>query len=318
MAINLVRYRKAGDIGWGVAAAGGISPLMGVYAATSDVIERGEADLRAAATRAPSIASSEVELLSPVTAPARVICQGANYRRHMVESGMDPDAKTFNMFFEKSDCSIAAPRGEVVRPAHVRLLDYEIELALVFRKPIVGPVDVTGANLWDHIYGIAIANDFSARDIQLPQTQFFKGKSYRGFCPVGPHLAVLDRDEIGALDGLELTLSVNGEVRQRDTTANLVFKPAETVTELSTFCDVAPGDLLLTGTPAGCALRVPPPMLRKIAQLFLPEAKLWAKFVESQSRSGKYLQPGDVVTAGIASADRRIDLGEQHVEVAEA
>ncbi len=74
---------------------------------------------------------TNVTLLSPVTAPCRVICQGANYRRHMVESGLDPDAKTFNMFVEKSDASVAPPVGEVVRPRHVRLLDYEIELGLV-------------------------------------------------------------------------------------------------------------------------------------------------------------------------------------------
>ncbi len=114
-------------------------------------------------------------------------------------------------------------------------------------------------DLPDLIFGLVIANDVSARDVQLPQTQFFKGKSYRGFCPVGPYLAVPERDEFPLLNELLLTLAVNGEVRQNDSTENLVFKPAETLAELTTFSDLSPGDLILTGTPAGCALRVPPP-----------------------------------------------------------
>jgi hypothetical protein len=76
-----------------------------------------------------------------------------------------------------------------------------------------------------------MANDLSARDVQLPQTQFFKGKSYRGFCPIGPWLTVLERNEFGKIDDLELQLDVNGTMRQRDSTANLVFKPAETISE---------------------------------------------------------------------------------------
>jgi 2-keto-4-pentenoate hydratase/2-oxohepta-3-ene-1,7-dioic acid hydratase in catechol pathway len=234
----------------------------------------------------------------------------------MIESGLNPDEKTFNMFFEKSDCSLNDPHGIVRRPAHVALLDYEIELALVFRKAITGPVTVTADNLAEYVFGITIANDVSARDVQIPQTQFFKGKSYRGFCPMGPYLTVLDRSEFRYLDQLDLVLSVNGAQRQRDNTRNLVFKPAETITELSTFSDVAPGDVLLTGTPSGCALRIPPPLLRKLMQLVLPEKKLWAAFRKGQARRQQYLKSRDVVTARIASADGVIDLGEQRVTIA--
>ena len=104
----------------------------------------------------------------------------------MIESGMDPDAKLFNMFFTKSDASIASARERVKRPRHVALLDYEIELALIFRRAVEGPVAVTRETLKDYVFAVAVGNDLSARDVQLPQTQFFKGKSYRGFCPAGP------------------------------------------------------------------------------------------------------------------------------------
>jgi 2-keto-4-pentenoate hydratase/2-oxohepta-3-ene-1,7-dioic acid hydratase in catechol pathway len=278
------------------------------------LIEQGEADWRAALGKAASVPIDSVKILSPVTAPCRVYCQGANYRQHMIESGMDPDAKLFNMFFTKSDASISPAIGAVHRPKHVMLLDYEIELALVFRRPISSPVTVTQDTLKDYVFAVAIANDLSARDVQLPQMQFFKGKSYRGFCPIGPWLTVLEPEEFVYLDQLELQLSVNGSTRQRDTTKNLVFKPAETISELSTFASVVPGDVLLTGTPSGCALRVPPAPIRRLLQL-LPERQFWNLFVKAQRRRPQYLQPGDLINAQIYSADGRIDLGEQETRV---
>src|SRR3990167_11532660 len=106
MATNLIRYQHNGSIHWGVALHNGIVPLSGRYATTGELIEKGEADWRAAREQTPSLALGAVELLAPVTAPARLICQGANYRQHMIESGMNPDAKGVKMFFEKADCSI--------------------------------------------------------------------------------------------------------------------------------------------------------------------------------------------------------------------
>ena len=314
MATNLVRFDNDGSARWGVVAGAGVSPLEGDYPTTAALIERGEVDWRAAKKRPPATSLDNISILSPVTAPCRIYCQGANYRLHMIELGMNPDAKVFNMFFTKSDASIASARGAVTRPKHVALLDYEIELALVFRRAIDKPATVTSDQLKDFVFGIAIANDLSARDVQLPQTQFFKGKSYRGFCPLGPWLTVLDDDEFSLIEGLELNLSVNGVTRQRDSTQNLVFKPAETISELSTFANIAPGDVLLTGTPCGCALRVPPPAVRRIVQL-LPERQLWKLFLKSQSRRRQYLHPGDRISARIASVDGRLDLGEQQTEV---
>jgi 2-keto-4-pentenoate hydratase/2-oxohepta-3-ene-1,7-dioic acid hydratase in catechol pathway len=318
MPTHLVRYAHGSRTRWGVVLRKRISPLEGDYPDTAALIASGRPDWTAAAANAPTLDPSEVTLLSPVTAPARVICQGANYRQHMIESGVDPDAKRFNMFFEKSDASIHAPVGKIARPRHVRLLDYEVELALVIGKAISGPVAVTAADLAEYVFGLTVANDVSARDVQLPQTQFFKGKSYRSFCPLGPYLAVLEPADVHHLDELTLSLTVNGVPRQRDTTANLVFKPAETLTELSTFSNLSPGDVLLTGTPAGCALRAPPRLIRNLMQLVLPEPQLWATFIRMQGNRAEYLRPGDVVRASIASRDGAIDLGEQCHVIEEA
>ena len=314
MAINIVHVTQGEDRFWGVVVPRGIAALPTRFPTTAALIADGEAEWRAAASRSPDVCLSEVTLLSPVTAPCRVICQGANYRQHMIESGLDPDAKTFNMFFEKSDASVAPPVGDVLQPAHVRLLDYEIELGLVVGAAVTTPRTVTPDDLPDLIFGLVIANDISARDVQLPQTQFFKGKSYRGFCPVGPYLTVPELDEFPLINELLLTLSVNGELRQDDNTRNLVFKPAETLTELTSFSDLSPGDLLLTGTPAGCALRVPPPPLRRLMQL-LPERLLWRAFLKAQQKRPSYLKPGDRMALTIRSSDRKLDLGEQQTFV---
>lgn len=171
-------------------------------------------------------------------------------------------------------------------------------------------------NLHDYIAGAVIVNDYSARDIQIPQMQFYKGKSYRTFGPVGPYLCLLDKYDIPKLKELVLTLTVNGTVRQNDSTAGLVYGPAETLTELSGVQDLRTGDLLATGTPAGCALSIPSPLKQRAAAI-LPEAEKWRKFLRLQAERPQYRKAGDVVEARIASADGSIDLGMQRNVVVE-
>jgi 2-keto-4-pentenoate hydratase/2-oxohepta-3-ene-1,7-dioic acid hydratase in catechol pathway len=146
--------------------------------------------------------------------------------------------------------------------------------------------------------------------------QFYKGKSHRTFGPVGPYLCLLEAEDIPVIKRLDLVLTVNGIVRQKDSTANLVFGPAETLTELSGVQDLHAGDLIATGTPAGCALTVPSPFRQKLAAL-VPEATKWKVFFDLQAKRSQYLKAGDVVEASIASASGRIDLGKQRNVVVE-
>ena len=121
MAINIIRYRGPGDNGaWGVVVNGAIAPLANAYATTAELIAKGEADWRTAAAGAATLRLDQVTPLSPITAPCRIICQGANYRQHMIESGLNPDEKTFNIFFQKSDASINGPVDPVQIPDHVK------------------------------------------------------------------------------------------------------------------------------------------------------------------------------------------------------
>lgn len=309
MAVNIVRYLLNEGSAWGVVTDEGIVPVPGRYETTGDLVrELSPEALKAVKGRAIPIAA--VRLLSPVTRNQRFICQGANYRQHMLESGVDPDAKHHNMIFTKAPSCIVPADADVVKPSRVRFLDYEVELGLILRRDILGPVTVTDGNLFDFIAGAVIVNDYSARDIQIPEMQFHKGKSFRTFGPVGPYLCLFEAADMPALKAMELLLLVNGEVRQQDNTRNMVFGPAETLTELSGVHDFAAGDLLATGTPAGCALAVPTPAKQRLAAL-LPEATKWRMFHKIQAKRSQYLQPGDVVEARICSVDGRIDLGVQ-------
>lgn len=314
MATRLIRFVAEGTTRWGIVNGDEVTALEGTYPTTGELLERGADEWRAAVGRPPTHLLPAVTVVSPVTVPCRVICQGANYRQHAIESGMDPDNRAFNLFFDKTDASVAGPFDPVTRPRHVRLLDYEIELGLVIGATIDRPVTLTDDQLPRYVAAITIGNDISARDVQLPQGQYFKGKSYRGFCPLGPELLVLDEGDYALLDDLDLELKVNGEVRQSDSTSNFLYRPAESLSELSTFCNLSPGDVVLTGTPHGTAAKSPHPLIRRLATALLPEHVMWRLFIR-RNEDGPFLRPGDLVTASIRSGDGSLDLGTQRTSI---
>ena len=309
MALNVIHFKHDGRAQWGVVRNGLITPVPGDFASTADFLTYNTID-RLASLDSPGLHETHVQLLSPVTRNQQFLCQGANYRQHMIESGMDPDVKKFNMIFTKSPDCIVASDSNVVMPADVRFLDYEIELGLVLKRSVYGRQTITDLDLHEYVAGLVVVNDYSARDVQIPQMQFYKGKSFRTFGPVGPRLCLLEPDDFRRLRSLHLKLMVNGAVRQEDSTANLVYGPAETLTELSGVHDLHAGDLLATGTPAGCALSVPTPAKQRLVGL-LPERKKWELFFKIQARRPQYLKPGDLVEASIRSADGAVDLGTQ-------
>jgi len=316
MGLNVLRYEVQGRAVWGVVRDGAITPIPGEYPTTGDFLREGRARAFEAASGGarPSLEERAVRVLSPVTRNQQFVCQGVNYKDHLREVGMDPDAKVFNMIFRKASSCLAPPCTEIVKPAHVKLLDYEIELGVVIGKEIAGPVEIISRNLHEFVAGVVITNDITARDIQIPQMQFYKGKSYRTFGPTGPYLCLLEPGDVQRLDDLRLTLRVNDEVRQDASTAEMVYSPAETLTELSGVMDLFPGDLLATGTPGGVALKVPGPISRTVANL-LPERLRWKAFLRSQSRNPLYLKAGDRIRSAIRSADGKIDLGVQENRV---
>lgn len=308
MSIDLIRYSD----GWGVVRGTDVLPLPGTYATTTEVLTEGVKVAKEvlADPNATIVPLADITPLNPLPG-VKVACQGANYRSHMIESGMDPD-RAFNMLFTKSTASMCGADDDIVTPSHVKLLDYEAELGIVIGKPITGPVTVTPENLAEYVGAFVIGNDVSARDIQLPEGQWYKGKSYRTFCPVGPYLCVPDNAaEVARWTDLRLTLSVNGNKRQDSLAGDMVFKPAATLTEFSELENFEVGDVILTGTPGGVALQPPKAIAQKIGSL-LPEDTKWQIFVKGQARSSAYLKPGDKVVTSIRTDDGALDLGTQH------
>lgn len=314
MNVNLARTAE----GWWVQAPAGMVRLDLPAASTGELLaDRAalEAAVQAALAAAPDHArpSESLDLLSPVTAPARVVAQMVNYRSHANDSGMDPD-RVPPAFFRKTSHSITGPTGDIIRPAGIDFLDYEIELGLVIGRELPVGTTVTDADLPRYVAALVVANDVSARQIQLTRTQFYEAKSYPTFTPVGPWLTLVDAADLNRLETLRLTLSVNGQVRQDSTVADMIVRPARALTLLSRFQPLAAGDLLLTGTPGRTALTAPPKLVEKLAAL-LPPATRWKLFFRRQAGNPRYLHDGDLITATIATADRALDLGTQRTRV---
>ena len=307
------RLARTAD-GWWVVTPAGLARL-GLPAATTAELLADRAALTAAMEAAQATAprdavpAASLDLLSPVTAPARVVAQAVNYRSHAAESGFDPDTVPA-AFFRKASHSITGPAGDIIRPDGVAFLDYEVELGLVIGADLPAGSTVTEADLARYVAALVVTNDVSARQIQLVKTQFYESKSYPTFTPVGPWLTLVDAADLARLDSLRLTLSVNGEVRQDSTAADMIVRPARALTLLSRFQPMAPGDLLLTGTPGGTALQAPAKVAGMLAGL-LPPATRWKLFFGRQAANPRYLRDGDVITATIAAPDGRLDLGTQ-------
>ena len=310
------RLARTAD-GWWLLTPAGLVRL-GLDAPTTGALLAGRPALdaavaAAAATEDAAVPAGSLDLLSPVTAPARVVAQAVNYRSHAAESGFDPD-KIPPVFFRKASHSLTGPAGDIIRPPGVAFLDYEVELGLVIGADLPVGTTVTPETLHHYVTALVVTNDVSARQIQLTKTQFYESKSYPTFTPAGPWLALAGAADLARLGSLRLTLSVNGEVRQDAMATDMIVTPARALTALSKFQPLAPGDLLLTGTPGGTALKAPPKAAEKLAGL-LPPAVKWQMFFRRQAGNLRYLRDGDVVTASIASADGELDLGTQRCTV---
>jgi len=317
MGLQIVRYIKDDSTRWGVLSEekvfdidNGSSTLAGFL---KDGLKQAKYTLQSANPESYSL--NDVKLASPVTKPSTITCQGANYSSHRQESGMTAERPEFNLIFGKAESSLCGYDADVIRPKGVKLLDYEIELGLVIKNEINQPVEVTEENLHQYVAGFVIMNDISARDVQLPEGQWLRGKSYRTFAPAGPYLYIPEDDEFSAVHDLDLNLWVNDELRQSANTNQLLFKPEETLTELSEVMDFAPGDVLLTGTPGGVAMNLTQEQIEAATKITSSLSDKVKGFIEAQEDNKNYLNDGDIIRASIKSPDGFIDLGEQRNKI---
>ena len=309
MTVSVLRTAE----GWWIQKDGGAVKVDTAATTTGELLaDRGAVE--AARVGEPTVAVDALALLSPVTAPCRVVAQMTNFASHVRDAGMDPQSTPLT-FFRKSSASISGPADPIVKPGHVRFLDYEVEIGLVIGRDIPVGTTVSDSNLADCIAGLVVTNDVSARDIQLPQTQFYEAKSYPTFTPVGPALVLLEDGELARFPDLRLRLTVNGQQRQNALVAgDMLYRPLLALQSLARFQNLVAGDLILTGTPVGTALSAPPKPIMMISNL-LPPAVKWKAFFKSQAANPKYLHDGDLVEASVATDDGTIDLGTQRTRV---
>ncbi|MBF6334964.1 fumarylacetoacetate hydrolase family protein [Nocardia abscessus] len=308
MSISVLRTSDA----WWVSTPAGAAEVDTAATTTAQLLADRQA-IRAASASAEVVPVESLTLVSPVTAPCRVVAQMTNFASHVKDSGGDPATVPLT-FFRKTSGSISGPHDDVIRPPHVRLLDYEVEIGLVFGREMPVGSEITETNVADYIAGLVVTNDISARDVQLPKTQFYEAKSYPTFTPVGPALVLLEADELKRFTDLRLRLWVNGGLRQDMTVADMIYRPLETLRVLTGFQRMDAGDLLLTGTPVGTAISAPPKPVEIIGSL-LPPATKWKLFFKSQAKNMKYLHDGDVIEATVSTDDGVIDLGRQRTTV---
>jgi 2-keto-4-pentenoate hydratase/2-oxohepta-3-ene-1,7-dioic acid hydratase in catechol pathway len=183
---------------------------------------------------------AEARLLPPVN-PSKIVCVGRNYREHAKELGNEVPADI--LIFLKPPSALLAPEGKIVMPRLSQRVDYEGELAVVIGEKCR---NATESEALSFVRGYTCANDVTARDLQKSDGQWTRGKGFDTFCPVGPFVS----DEVDPAT-LEVETRVNGEVRQKGNTRDFIFSLPAVIRYISSVMTLLPGDLILTGTPAG-------------------------------------------------------------------
>jgi 2-keto-4-pentenoate hydratase/2-oxohepta-3-ene-1,7-dioic acid hydratase in catechol pathway len=272
--MKLVGYRSASGEQPGLFLDGDVFDLAGSFAALNPRAPTFDDIAAIAAVPLKALAKVEkgVTFGPPLRGIGKIIGVGLNYRDHAAETGL-PVPKEPTLFL-KPTSALCGPADDLVIPRDGKSVDWEVELGVVIGKP---GVYIAERDALDHVLGYCVGIDFSERDFQFNRGgQGFKGKSPDTFCPLGPLLVT--RDEIADPQRLTMRLSVNGELKQAGSTQEMIFPVAELVSYISRFMSLQPGDVILTGTPAGVGHGQKPPV---------------------------YLRRGDIVTASIGG------LGEQ-------
>lgn len=265
-------YEDEESVGFLTDDKGGVVPAVDVFSklnvpAPSDMLSLIDmfegldiTEVNEAASSCGTIDIDKVKILSPIPYPRRnIICLGKNYLDHINEvkslKNVSGDIPAYPIYFSK----IAYPaigQGDFVdsHSETVKELDYEVELAVIIGKE---GKHISKEDAEDYIFGYTIANDISARDLQQNHMQWHKGKSFDTFCPLGPYVA--HKSVISFPPTLDIKSYINGELRQNGNTSQLIFDIPTIISDLSSGITLYPGDIILTGTPAGVGAGFNPP-----------------------------------------------------------
>jgi len=197
-----------------------------------------------------------VPLTSPVCRPSKIICLGKNYAEHAKEGGFNYPDKP--LLFCKAPSALTGPYDPILLPQSSGEVDWEVELAVIIGKTCRR---INRTNAMEYIAGFSVMNDVSAREAQFGDTQWFRGKSFDTFAPLGPVLVT--PDEIGDIHNLQLTTRVDGVSMQDGNTRDMIFDIPFLLEYISRDITLIPGDIVSTGTPAGVGIFRKPPVVLK-------------------------------------------------------
>jgi 2-keto-4-pentenoate hydratase/2-oxohepta-3-ene-1,7-dioic acid hydratase in catechol pathway len=255
--VRFVTFEEGGHRQVGVVVEGrivgledaGFPDLISVLQGGVDALRK----VRAFIAKEPSGTSyASVKLCAPIPVPPKILCMGLNYRDHAKEANLE--IPKYPVIFAKYSNTVIGPGDHIVLPKNSRKPDYEAEFGFVIGKRAR---HIKAEDWRDYVFGYMNCNDVSARDYQMSVSQWTMGKNFDTFAPMGPYL--LSADEIEDPHNLNLSLTLNGETMQRSNTRELIFKIPETVAFLSSVMTLEPGDVVLTGTPAGVGFSRKPP-----------------------------------------------------------
>ena len=256
--MRLVRFGPAGSERPGLLQQEQVVDLTSVFADIPDIGERFFRDGWLEKVRSVSAGESAPpeRLGCPIHKPGKIICLGKNYLEHAREGGFDLPEKP--LLFCKAPNTLTGPTDPILLPRSSGQIDWEVELAVVIGRE-GKRIPKTAA--MDYIAGVTVMNDVSGRQAQFSDSQWFRGKSFDTFAPMGPALVTLD--EIGDVQSLQLAALVDGQVMQEGSTADMIFAVAELIEYISEDITLLPGDVISTGTPSGVGIFRDPPVTLK-------------------------------------------------------
>ncbi|MCG6971514.1 MAG: fumarylacetoacetate hydrolase family protein [Desulfobacterales bacterium] len=192
----------------------------------------------------------------PIHQPSKIICLGKNYAEHAKEGGFEnPDRP---LIFCKTVNTLNGPFDSIILPKSSGKIDWEVELAIIIGKE---GKRISKAQARDYIAGFTVMNDVSGREAQFSDSQWFRGKSFDGFAPAGP--LMVTPDEIGDVNNLRITATVDGKIMQDGNTRDMIFDVYTIIEDISEDITLIPGDIISTGTPAGVGIFRDPPVVLK-------------------------------------------------------
>jgi len=234
--MRIVRFSAPADLGVGT------DPLFGVLNDQDSILVlRGDPIYSGIVPQDKSLKLSDVKLLAPVIPRSKVVCIGKNYADHAAEMGSV--VPTEPIIFIKPNTSVIGPNETIIWPSMSERVDHEVELAIVIGRICK---EVPAAKARDVIYGYTIANDVTARDLQKKDGQWSRAKGFDTFCPLGPWVETefVPKDQ-------KITATLNGEIKQSSVLSEMIFKIPQIIEFVTNVMTLLPGDVILTGTPAG-------------------------------------------------------------------